>query len=1064
MSEELLQRNLLKNPEKIGKWDFYNIGSTTLKALKENSIIRNVDYGEFERKKVDALIVFRKNVIAVIEYKKPSEFNTKDKQEKAIQQEIEVAKKLGCKLIIATDTQETIWVNTLTSKQVKDENGHDIKTNFNPQDENIFSLIEKIIYSINSINNAIKPKQLVNPTDLAKQIWQDIWSVSGATPENCLYTFVELFIFKYLSDLGVLSQGFDFSHLLERLNYDDDNAAENALEYYATTIRPKIKSLFPENPDDHTTIINGTIFVSKDQNAVKGYSTVFKKIIIKFRDYGKLENIDYEFKSKLFESFLRESISKKNWGQFFTPLKVVRAIIEMAKDDIKEGKSICDPACGVGKFLLEPLVTQVGQFYSIVKENKKGQDSKKPEYKIKAKITIRGFDRGFDKDEQKTIILAKANMLIYFSDFLREYPNLTNEFSKLFNECFILKTNSILGTLSEAVIEEYDLIMTNPPYVTSGSSNLKEEISKDTTGLKNHYKVNAMGVEGLFMEWIIKALKPGGKAFVVIPDGLLNRQNDKNMRQYIINECLVDALISLPINTFFTTNKKTYILGLTKKTDRKQIQTDPVFTYLVSEIGETRDVYRFDIDQSDLNEAVTLFSFFKGNKEKYAEFNTDKRCKVIPSKYFSENIDSNWIIDKLWSEKEKIELGIVEENKSVSMFEFSSIIDEVSDTLKEFVKEGKELAEKKNSNPKVENYKVKDLFLIQRGSGKYIRRYVNNNKGEYPVYSGNTSGAFAYINSFDNDIPCLSWAIDGFAGYMMVHNGKFSATNHRGILIPINHDLNLYYAKEKLEPLFRANKKGRYGLDGKDEYTALPPYLIEDIEIPVPIDVEGNFDIVTQMDIAQKFEFVNDVKKKIAERRRLINSLYVEVKHTEKIKSIRMIDIFDLEIKTNNSSFTKSFIEKHKGNIPVYSASKYLDVIDYGYVQDNLVSVKYFEDCLTWNIDGSIGKVHYRQGRFSLSEKVIPLILREQYKTKLDVFFLKYVIETTFNKQRFDFSNKAGKSKIKDILIDIPVDTSGEFDLSSQMEIAAKYKKIEHLKGNVLNELEKIENVIIDIV
>jgi type I restriction-modification system DNA methylase subunit len=593
MSEELLQRNLLKNPEKIGKWDFYNIGSTSLKALKENGIIRNVDYGEFERKKVDALIVFKKNVIAVIEYKKPSEFNSKDKKNKAIKQEIEVARKLGCKIIIATDTEETIWVNALTGKQVKDENGHIIKANFNPLDENIIPLIEKINYSINNLNNSIKPKQLVNPTDLAKQIWQDVWSVSGATPENCLYTFVELFIFKYISDLGVLSQGFNFDHLLERLNYVDDNAADNALEYYASVIRPKIKELFPQNSEDKTTIINGTIFVSKDQNAVKGYSTVFKKIILKFKEYGKLENIDYDFKSKLFESFLRESLSKKNWGQFFTPLRVVRAIIEMAKDDIKEGISICDPACGVGKFLLEPLVTRIGKYYSIVKNDKNSKKTRRSEYEIKTKITIRGFDKGFDKDEQKTIILAKANMLIYFSDFIKEYPSLTTEFSKLFNECFTLKTNSILGTLSEAVTEEYDLIMTNPPYVTSGSSNLKEEINKDPTGLKNYYKINAMGVEGLFLEWIIRALKPGGKAFIVVPDGLLNRQNDKNMRQYIFDECIIDALISLPLNTFFTTNKKTYILCLTKKDNKKQTKAEPVFTYLVSEIGETSIVTLF---------------------------------------------------------------------------------------------------------------------------------------------------------------------------------------------------------------------------------------------------------------------------------------------------------------------------------------------------------------------------------------------------------------------------------------------------------------------------------------
>ncbi len=55
MSEELLQRGLNKdNPTaKIGNWDYYNIGTTTLKALKNANIIRNIDYGNLENKKVD---------------------------------------------------------------------------------------------------------------------------------------------------------------------------------------------------------------------------------------------------------------------------------------------------------------------------------------------------------------------------------------------------------------------------------------------------------------------------------------------------------------------------------------------------------------------------------------------------------------------------------------------------------------------------------------------------------------------------------------------------------------------------------------------------------------------------------------------------------------------------------------------------------------------------------------------------------------------------------------------------------------------------------------------------
>lgn len=60
MSEELLQRNLIKNPEKIGSWDFYNIGSTSINALKESNIIRSIDYGDIARKKVDGIIIKQK--------------------------------------------------------------------------------------------------------------------------------------------------------------------------------------------------------------------------------------------------------------------------------------------------------------------------------------------------------------------------------------------------------------------------------------------------------------------------------------------------------------------------------------------------------------------------------------------------------------------------------------------------------------------------------------------------------------------------------------------------------------------------------------------------------------------------------------------------------------------------------------------------------------------------------------------------------------------------------------------------------------------------------------------
>ncbi|MDR1571055.1 MAG: SAM-dependent methyltransferase [Clostridiales Family XIII bacterium] len=696
MSEELIQRNLYADPEKMGAWTYYNIGATTLRALKAAKVIPNHDYAEYEGKKPDALVVKKPQVIAAIEYKQPKQLRTKKQIDAAISQEIGTANALGAKIYIVTDGQKTVWINPLTGNEIKSETGGRISVNFDRGDVECVKLIGKAIASLSATNDVLFQPALVDPLPLAQKVWQDLWSVSGATPENCLYTFVEVFIFKYLSDLGVLTGLHSFSHLIAQYS---SNTKNEVIEYYASTVRVKIKELFPWNPKDRTTIINGTIFVSKDDKAVSGYATVFKKTLERFRDFGTLENIDYDFKSKLFETFLKESISKKNWGQFFTPLKVVRAIVSMA--EIKPGMKICDPACGVGKFLLEPILHDINHYFKVENGN------------LIPQITLSGFDKGFDKDEQKTIILAKANMLIYLSAMIREHTDMTGQFAQLFNDTFLLQTNSILGTLAKATVDEYDLILTNPPYVMSGSSNLKDEIGKRTpeetanrqkSSLEQHYAISAMGVEGLFMEWIIRALVPGGKAFVVVPDVIMNRSNDRRLRDFIIGECNIDAVISLPIDTFFTTNKKTYIMAITKKVPtvtngipERARQTTPVFTYLCSEIGETRDVYRFDMEQNDLDNAAQLFNMFKGVKDNPKTAiriaDSDKRCKIVSIDEFYNG--SHWSVERWWTREERIELGIEGEDKPISVEDFAVIVDDAASAMFEFAESLRELSKKK---------------------------------------------------------------------------------------------------------------------------------------------------------------------------------------------------------------------------------------------------------------------------------------------------------------------------------------------------------------------------------
>ena len=150
-------------------------------------------------------------------------------------------------------------------------------------------------------------------------------------------------------------------------------------------------------------------------------------------------------------------------------------------------------------------------------------------------------------------------MLIYFSDFLAEHhsPEALRAFSeKGLNAVFrLLRTN--LGTFDKTMDEPYDLILTNPPYVTKGSKSLQETIAQhDQTS--QFYDLGLKGTEGLALNWIVKKLRAGGEAFVIVPDGLLRRASALNA---LCEHCLIRAIVSLPVRTFYATpRRRTFLL------------------------------------------------------------------------------------------------------------------------------------------------------------------------------------------------------------------------------------------------------------------------------------------------------------------------------------------------------------------------------------------------------------------------------------------------------------------------------------------------------------------------
>lgn len=619
MSEQIKQLNAwVKIWE---KFEYFNLWNVTFQALAKNGIIPKKDYWDYNNKRPDWLLVDRSNkkeprVIAVIEYKSWEKFQKEKDIDEAVKQCNNYAQILWAVFWVATDTNISVWINPNEENKnneysddfwilrsysfIKDEEKQKLSNNFYLQlqkkDETNFEklddevketlkIIKRILDSdIWKTNSELKDTIFVDPTTLAKSVWQDIYVATWKEPEKCLYNVVEIFIFKFLSDLWVLQTVNSFNFLVEMIKWGETD--DQVLTHYANTIRPKIKKeLFPADIEDWTTIMNWTIFVNESDKPVLEFAWLFKKSIIRYHDFWDLTNVEKSFKTKLYETFLKRDSWVKWMGQFFTPRKVIWNMVEMAKvENLPVWARVCDPFCWVWWFPLEVIAKRNNKDF-LVKNNT-----------IIENVEYFWYDKwSSEKDSERTIILAKANMLIYLSDLIKEYPKLTKEFSSIFNKTFKLKKWTLwtLADVSDVEEEKFDLIITNPPYVTSWSSILKEEIAKDQEKM-DFYKTKWKWIESLAIEWIINKLKNNWKAFIVIPEGILSRWTEKGIRNLILNKCNINWIISLPVNTFFTTPQKTYIIAITKKENIYQKQTTPVFTYLVSDIWESLDVDRFD--------------------------------------------------------------------------------------------------------------------------------------------------------------------------------------------------------------------------------------------------------------------------------------------------------------------------------------------------------------------------------------------------------------------------------------------------------------------------------------
>jgi len=224
------------------------------------------------------------------------------------------------------------------------------------------------------------------------------------------------------------------------------------------------------------------------------------------------------------------------------------------------------------------------------------------------------------------------------------------------------------------------------------------------------------------------------------------------------------------------------------------------------------------------------------------------------------------------------------------------------------------------------------------------------------------------------------------------------------------------------------------------------------VTIELPVDKKGDFDREAQEQIVQRNRAFSSIKEQVTLLKGEIENARVvfDVGDTHN-KETPIGEIFSLP---SIKGLTKRFIETHSGDIPVYGGKQ--EEIPIGYVKDNLKNIKYFENCLAWNREGSVGYVFWHKSKFTTNDHHRPAALKPEYKDQIDLSYMRYAIQDVLLKQGFRWSKTAGKEKVGKINVKVPTTPKGEFDILKQKEIAHRYEKIDQIKRDLSEKLDTL--------
>lgn len=285
---------------------------------------------------------------------------------------------------------------------------------------------------------------------------------------------------------------------------DEGMTGDELKEFVDGKLIPELKNLDVSGGSRHALIIK-EIFDGTNNYMKNG--TIIRQVINELNKIDFNSSEDRHLFGDIYESILKGLQNAGNYGEFYTPRALTEFITEMINPRL--GEKILDPACGTGGFLTAAI------------EHIKKKEVKNPGHLKSLENDVHGMEL-----KPLPFMLCVTNLVLHDM----EVPNIDYTDSLNREYTTILQKDRV------------NVILANPPFGASV-----------TDGVETNFPQNFRTKESadLFLMLMVRYLKDGGRAGIVLPDGSLTGDGVKQrIRQHLLENCNLHTIVRLPNSVF----------------------------------------------------------------------------------------------------------------------------------------------------------------------------------------------------------------------------------------------------------------------------------------------------------------------------------------------------------------------------------------------------------------------------------------------------------------------------------------------------------------------------------